>query len=303
MMKQYEMFELKFQADPPVNSNVEIDLQAEFTQQGRSLTVKGFYAGNNEYIIRFYPQNAGKYTCKITGIIEAEKTYICEKSSQTGMVRVVKSHFEYENGTKYLPFGTTIYALAHQEPQLIKQTVNTLSSSPFNKVRHCIFPKHYDYNHNEPVFYPFEKKKDGSLDVHHPCFGYWDHLESIIFQLQKMGIESDIILFHAYDRWRFSSLSMEENKIYLDYVLRRLSAVPSVWWSMANEYDIVFSRKENDWYDIETFIVENDPFQHLLSNHNCLNIIVPIIVPDTNVVNLSILEKFQNSFSPDFIGI
>ena len=49
MMKQYEMFELKFQADPPVNSNVEIDLQAEFTQQGRSLTVKGFYAGNNEY--------------------------------------------------------------------------------------------------------------------------------------------------------------------------------------------------------------------------------------------------------------
>ena len=27
------------------------------------------------------------------------------------------------------------------------------------------------------------------------------------------------------------------------------------------------------------------------------------IVPDTTVVNLSILEKFQNSFSPDFIGI
>ena len=28
-----------------------------------------------------------------------------------------------------------------------------------------------------------------------------------------------------------------------------------------------------------------------------------ICVPDTTVVNLSILEKFQNSFSPDFIGI
>ena len=27
-----------------------------------------------------------------------------------------------------------------------------------------------------------------------------------------------------------------------------------------------------------------------------------LIVPDTTVVNLSILEKFQNSFSPDFIG-
>ena len=27
------------------------------------------------------------------------------------------------------------------------------------------------------------------------------------------------------------------------------------------------------------------------------------LVPDINVVNLSILEKFQNSFSPNFIGI
>lgn len=27
------------------------------------------------------------------------------------------------------------------------------------------------------------------------------------------------------------------------------------------------------------------------------------IPPGTTVVNLSILEKFQNSFSPDFIGI
>lgn len=24
-----------------------------------------------------------------------------------------------------------------------------------------------------------------------------------------------------------------------------------------------------DWYDIESFIVENDPYHHLLSNHNC----------------------------------
>ena len=28
-----------------------------------------------------------------------------------------------------------------------------------------------------------------------------------------------------------------------------------------------------------------------------------LIVPDTTVVNLSILEKFQKSFSPEFIGI
>ena len=30
------------------------------------------------------------------------------------------------------------------------------------KVRHCVFPKHYDYNHNEPPYYAFEKDADGT---------------------------------------------------------------------------------------------------------------------------------------------
>ena len=36
-----------------------------------------------------------------------------------GMVKAVDTHFEYEDGTYYYPFGTTIYALAHQSEELI----------------------------------------------------------------------------------------------------------------------------------------------------------------------------------------
>ena len=64
-------------------------------------------------------------------------------------------------------------------------------------------------------------------------------------------------------------MTMEENLIYLDYLLRRFAAIPQIWWSMANEYDLVMDRTMEDWYDIESFIVENDPYHHLLSNHNC----------------------------------
>lgn len=66
-----------------------------------------------------------------------------------------------------------------------------------------------------------------------------------------------------------SKMSMEENKIYLDYMLRRLSAIPCIWWSMANEYDLLFNRKIEDWYEFEKIISENDVYGHLLSNHNC----------------------------------
>ena len=88
--------------------------------------------------------------------------------SKHGMVKAVDSHFEYEDGTFFYPFGTTIYALAHQTPELMEQTFETLKNAPFNKVRMCVFPKHYQYNNNEPRFYPFEKREDGSWNPEKP---------------------------------------------------------------------------------------------------------------------------------------
>lgn len=41
--------------------------------------------------------------------------------SRHGMVKAVGTHFEYEDGTHFYPFGTTVYALAHQEDNLIDQ--------------------------------------------------------------------------------------------------------------------------------------------------------------------------------------
>lgn len=279
-MKQYELFELEFMGNEPEASHVHIELKAEFTVRGKTKTVKGFYAGGDRYVVRFYPETAGNYVYKITGAVEAEGSVFCEEAKNSGnteanghgMVKTEGTHFRYEDGTPYYPFGTTIYALVHQEEELIEETFQSLGAAPFNKVRHCIFPKHYDYNHNEPQFYPFERKADGSWDVDHPCFAYWDHFEKCIFRLQKLGIETDLILFHAYDRWGFSALTMEDNLTYLEYVLRRLSAIPSIWWSLANEYDIVFTRTMADWYTIENFVAENDPYHHLLSNHNCIKL-------------------------------
>lgn len=268
-MKQFAMFELKFTGEKPQESDVRIDLSAEFKINGLKTCVKGYYSGDGNYGVRFYPTETGTYTYKVTGIVSAEGTLVCEASDDAhGMIKAKECHFVYEDGTPYYPFGTTIYALAHQNKELISQTLTSLQTAPFNKVRHCVFPKHYDYNHNEPEFYPFEKKEDGSWDVHHPCFAFWDHFEQIIHQLGDMGIQTDLILFHSYDRWGFPFLSLEEWKVYLDYVLRRFSAIPYVWWSMANEYDFIFNHEITDWYEVEAFIAERDPYRHLLSNHN-----------------------------------
>jgi len=64
-------------------------------------------------------------------------------------------HFEYADGTPHYDVGTTCYAWVHQGDALEEQTLATLKHAPFNKLRMCIFPKHYAYNENEPVTYPF----------------------------------------------------------------------------------------------------------------------------------------------------
>ena len=186
------------------------------------------------------------------------------------MVKAVGTQFEYEDGTVFYPFGTTVYALAHQEESLIEETLESLAHSPFNKVRMCVFPKHYQYNNNEPRFYPFEKRADGSWDVERICDDFWDHLEKVIMRLDDMEIECDLILFHPYDNWGFSQFSQADNLKYLDYCIRRLTHLKNIWWSLANEYDLCLGSKSvEDWKEIEEFVASHDPDHHLLSNHNC----------------------------------
>lgn len=162
-----------------------------------------------------------------------------------GVVKAVGTHFEYQDGTIYYPIGTTIYALVHQEKTLYEQTMETLKRAPFNKVRFCIFPKHYDWNHNEPQLFPFEKS-NGRWDTGKPCYAYWDFLDETLDRLENMGIQADLILFHPYDRWGFSKFTREEAVAYLDYAVNRLSVHPNVWWSLANEYDLLDYEQE-DW--------------------------------------------------------
>lgn len=290
-MRQYEMVELSFTAQAPEGSEVEVDLRGTFFYGTEKVEVKGFYAGNDTYKVRFLPTQAGVYTYKITGIVseEGQLEIAPAEVGKHGIVRADGTHLKFMDGSYFYSFGTTIYALAHQTKELMDETMDTLSKAPFNKVRMCVFPKHYQYNQNEPDYYAFHtlegktfenaKKKDFGMnvvmleealwDVHHPDFRFWDAFEARMKQLDDMGIIVDLILFHPYDRWGFSQMTREADLVYLDYLLRRFAAIPNLMWSMANEYDLFLKKDLDDWYAIEAYIAENDPYKHMLSNHNC----------------------------------
>ena len=70
------------------------------------------------------------------------------------------------------------------------------------------------------------KTDPGNGTSSRPDYRFWDAFEKVVFELGEMDIQTDLILFHPYDRWGFATMSMEENETYLRYALRRLSAVP-----------------------------------------------------------------------------
>ena len=238
---------------------------------GTGKVIPGFYAGNGRFCFRFLPLMPGRYQFRVEGEVEAdfeEEALPAEKGH--GPVRARGTHLYYDDGTRFDSFGTTVYALMHQSRALTEETMETLSRSPFNKVRLCVFPKHYLYNHNEPEFYAFEKREDGSWDPHHPCMAFWDAFEEKMERLSAMGIQTDLILFHPYDRWGFESMPHEDHLVYLDYLLRRFSAYPMIWWSLANEYDLCRDMSVRDYEEIEEFVASHDPYHHMLGCHNCL---------------------------------
>ncbi len=85
----------------------------------------------------------------------------------------------------------------------------------------------------------------------------------------NLGIEADLIVMHPYDRWGFSMMKAEDDDRYWKYVLARFSAYRNVWWSLANEYDLMHEKTLSDWERYAGIICEKDPYHHLRSIHNC----------------------------------
>lgn len=249
-------------------------LRAEgcFRSEEMEKTVQGFQDGDGAVTVRFMPKKTGQWKYRITSDQgEWEGTFQCigANVSNHGPVQAESRRLRYADGTRYLPFGTTCYGWVHQPEELRKQTISSLADSPFNKIRMLLFPKSMVYNNSEPQRFPFYRNEEGKWDINHPDLKFWQELEIQLLELDKLGIEADLILFHPYDRWGFATLSMEDSMAYLEYCVSRLSAFKNIWWSLANEYDLMPGKSEKDWDALAERIIRMDGAEHMLSIHNC----------------------------------
>jgi hypothetical protein len=280
----WDIFEIEFSGPSNGNPFIEIQFSAQFQTGSRILETEGFYDGSGIYRIRFMPDTPGLWRfatrSNAAQLNNHSGEFLCVEARPGvhGTVNISQTyHFSYQDGTRYFPIGTTCYAWINQPDEVQEQTLQTLAGSPFNKIRMCVFPKDYTFNKNDPVDYAFEQPSSilgqpspepYQFDFSRFNPAFFRRFEKRIGQLADLGIEADIILFHPYDRWGFSRMPAEVDDRYLRYIVARVAAYRNVWWSMANEYDVMPAKNLLDWDRFFRIIQQYDPYQHLRSIHN-----------------------------------
>lgn len=274
-VEQWAQFEVSFDGPQSGNPFIEVQFSAEFRREHRVVHVDGFYDGDGKYRVRFMPDMIGDWSFRTHSnqpqLHGKTGDFRCRppRAGNHGPITVSKTwHFSYADRTPYAPFGTTCYAWTHQSEELQRQTLSTLGHAPFNKIRMCVFPKWYEYNRSEPLFYPFPRTAAGQNDFGHFNPQFFQHLEQRVNDLLRLGIQADLILFHPYDHWGYSNMPPEVDDRYLRYVVARLASFRNVWWAMANEWDFVKTKTLSDWNRFFRIVQESDPYQHLRSIHN-----------------------------------
>lgn len=275
-VERWGIYEIALPGPSSGNPFAEVTLSARFSQGGRSVVVDGFYDGGGTYRIRFMPDQAGPWryrTASNRPELDGRAGDFAVGPPGPGdhgpvSVRDVY-HFGYADGTSYVPVGTTCYSWAFAEDAREEETLRTLAASPFNKLRMCVLPQDFAFDHGAPPRFPYPGRPPRAWDLTRFNPDYFRHLELRIGQLRDLGIEADLILFHPYDRrWGFSNLGPAEDERYVRYVVARFAAYRNVWWSLANEYDFIRTKREPEWDRLFQIVAAADPYHHLRSIHN-----------------------------------
>jgi hypothetical protein len=253
-----------------------VAVSAVFTHGATTVAVPGFYDGAGIWRIRFSPPETGpwRWTSRSdlaaldgrNGAFEA----VAPGPANHGPVGVVGTyHFAHADGAPFRQVGTTSYGWTHQPEARRRETLATLEAAPFNKIRMLVFPNASVKTNDDLA--PFEKTGPGDTDHDLTRFNpaYFQRLDACVAALCDLGVQADVILFHPYDgRFGFDEMPAEADDRYVRYVVARLSGYRNVWWSLANEFDVVKAKTEADFERLGQLVRERDPHDRLRSIHN-----------------------------------
>ncbi len=194
-VERWDVFEVTLHGPSEGNPFVEQSVQGTFRSKNETITAEGFYDGDGIYKVRFMPSFVEDYTYETTGSFpgaesKGEFTVTPASERNHGPVHVVNTyHFAYEDTTPYYSVGTTCYAWAHQPEAVRKKTLEELDKGYFNKMRFCVFPKHYIHNFRDPETFPYEGTPVDNSNLNEDTFSYLVSFEGNDWDFKRFNTE------------------------------------------------------------------------------------------------------------------
>jgi hypothetical protein len=293
-VRQWDRYEVALKGPSTGNPFLDVTLSARFSNGDKTVTAIGFYDGEGTYKVRFMPEVQGEWSYETESNAPelsgktGKFTCVAPSPANHGPVRVANQfHFAYADGTAYKQVGTTAYNWINQSEARKKQTLETLKTSPFNKVRMSILPMQYDEPTTQPSTQPttrmvgpegeplnlptefaFEGQPLDKWDYTRLNPAYFRRVEQSLNEMADANIQADIILlFSNNKKMGFWDMGAEVDDRFIGYVVARLACYHNVWWSIANEWDLLRNKTRADWTRMGKLVQSLDPYNHLRGIH------------------------------------
>jgi hypothetical protein len=278
-------FSLRGRARVP-NPYRDAALVGEFISPGgRTNVVDGFFDGDDNWKLRFAPEEEGTWTYLLRGEgveLLQRGSFRCTPPRGNGFIGIHPQNsyaFAHRDGTPFFPMGDTCYGLFDDTPitpALRAEYIKTRRQQGFNFVRLTVGHSEPRASTNAAYWAWGGSLRRPDLDRFNPEF--FRNFDALMRQLREAGMNVELILLNFYRRpYTDTNLwTASRERQWLRHVLARYSAFDNVFlWTLANEYETHPDGRYRLDYpaDVEwarktaRFIHENDAHRHLVTVH------------------------------------
>jgi len=272
----------------------DVEFRAVFNFENKeSISVPGFYNGNDEFVIRFNPEKIGKYTFQVNSDqkdLNGLSGQVISKA-QSSLTKLPKiqidsknpQKFAYQNDKPYFALAFELdwlFALDYPQNNILtqsKQIIESIKSNGFNQVVMNVYaynvgwpvakdvPAQYDYK--KPNYSVF-KGTNESPDFTELNIDFFKNLDRKIQLLHENGLASHLMIYVWNKKVNWPKMYSKEDNQYFDYIIKRYQAYPNIIWDVSKEA-LDYGRCDIPYINerIER-IRKNDAYKHLITVHD-----------------------------------
>ena len=282
--QQWAVFETSFaSAKTYDNPFTDVEVDVIFRTGDQDWVVPAFWAGGNQWTVRFAPPIQGNYTYQVKCSDPANRDLNGKEKKlrvaaytgedpllQHGFVRVSSDqrHFEYADGTRFFWLGDTWWKCLCRRMtwEGFQELTADRKAKGFSVVQIVCGP-YPDEGFLEPSLaneggLPYESVKFEKVNPK-----YFDYADRRLKHLVDAGIAPAIVgAWGRGDCNSMQAIGAAGLKRHWRYLVARYSAYP-VFWILAGEIPEETKWGEGPWAEVATYLRSIDPYHRLLTCH------------------------------------